>query len=370
MKILANFFRVHLVSITDEEIPSLFKEWAQSLNISYKIFKKKKYEFYLNASKFIFNSLPIQINYFYFKDIKSYVDRIYKDFDILFPVLVRTAEYLIDKDKPKILDITDSMALNYFKSKDRVYSIRWKLIYTVEAQRMLNYEKKCLNHFDKVLFVNKEEAEYFSKPQKVVWIPNGVDERLFEYQRQHPSYNNYVVFFGKMNYQPNIDAVLWFVQKVLPHLDKNIKFAIVGAYPAKIIKSLERNYSNITVTGYVEEPYEILKSALCVVSPMQTGGGIQNKILESMALGTINIVSSLAAKPIGAVNGVDFLVIDDPVEMGSTINDIYKHPEKYEYLRKNSRNFIKNKFTWSIYEKRLLQVIEEVLNDSKSKGAA
>jgi glycosyltransferase involved in cell wall biosynthesis len=94
---------------------------------------------------------------------------------------------------------------------------------------------------------------------------------------------------------------------------------------------------------------------------MQTGGGIQNKIIESMALGTINIVSSLAAKPIGAEHGKHFLVCDDPKEMANVINNIYKNPKNFETLKKNAREYIMSNFTWSIYEKKLMEIIEIIL---------
>ena len=97
------------------------------------------------------------------------------------------------------------------------------------------------------------------------------------------------------------------------------------------------------------------------MAPLQTGGGIQNKILESMALGTINIVSSLVAKPIGAKDGEDFFVIDNPVEIAKKINDIYNNKEKYNYIKVNSREFIKNNFTWKIYESRLIKIINEII---------
>lgn len=362
LNILSKYFNVHLVSITDKNVPKDFYDWVNHLGISYKIFKKSKIDSYINALRFITKSLPIQVNYYFYKEIKSYVDSIYAEFDLLISTLIRTSEYIIDKDKPKILDMTDSIALNYIRSKKRVTSFKWKLIYTIESRRLINYERRCINHFDKILLFNKEEVDSFQNPSKVVWISPGVNDQLLKYQNVNAEYKNSVVFFGKMDYQPNIDAVLWFVKNVLPHIDQEIRFIIVGAYPTKVIRNLEKKYKNIKVTGYIEDPYQIIQSSLCVVAPMQTGAGIQNKILESMALGTINIVSSLAAKPIGAIHEKDFLVIDDPIEIANKINDIFRHPEKYYSLKINSRNFIKNNFTWDIYEKKLLQIIEEVLN--------
>jgi len=361
LKILSKHFKVHLVSIAEEDIPKGFYDWADEIGITYKIFRKRKMDCYFNAFKGLFNNLPLQVNYYYFKDVQEYVDSIYKEYDLLFAVLIRTAKYIIDKDKPKILDMVDSISLNYERAKKRTKSKFWKFIYYIESKRLLEFEKSCIDKFNRTLFVNKEEEEFYNSPLKTVWIPNGVDENLLHYNKTDEKWNNAVVFFGKMNYQPNIDAVLWFVENVLPRIDKNLQFVVVGAYPPKFLKKLEEKHSNLKITGYVEDPYIILKSSLCVVAPMQTGGGIQNKVLESMALGTINILSSLAAKPIGAKHGEHFFVCDNPKEMAELINDIFRNPQKYEYIKHNAREFIKNNFTWSIYEEKLLKIIEEVL---------
>jgi glycosyltransferase involved in cell wall biosynthesis len=258
--------------------------------------------------------------------------------------------------------MADSIGQNYLRSAKNTTSAFWRIIYSIEGKRLISFEKYCILHFDKTLFFNKEERDYFNLPEKTAWVPHGVNEYLLVYEKRDPKYKDFVAFFGKMDYQPNIDAVLWFVENVLPYLNKDLKFIVVGAYPKKIIQDLPKKFKNVEVTGYVEDPYLILKSCLCVVAPMQTGGGIQNKILECMALGTINIVSSLAAKPIGAEHGKHFWVCDNPKDMANLINKIYENPKNFEYLKVNAREFIKNNFTWQIYEKKLLNVIDNVLN--------
>jgi glycosyltransferase involved in cell wall biosynthesis len=363
LKILSKHFKVHLVSITDQDVPKEFYDWANDLGLSYELFQKDKRQFYFNTLKgFFTNTLPLQVNYYYFKDVQKYIDEIYQEYDLLFATLIRTAKYIVYKEKPKILDMADSIGQNYLRSAKRTTSIFWKIIYSIEGKRLINFEKYCIKNFDKTLFFNKEERDYFNLPEKTVWIPHGVNEKLLLYEKQDLKYKNCVAFFGKMDYQPNVDAVLWFVKSVLPYLNRNLKFIVVGAYPKEVIQNLPKKFKNVEVTGYVEDPYLILKSSLCVVAPMQTGGGIQNKILESMALGTINIVSSLAAKPIGAEHGKHFLVCDDPQEMADMINKIYQNPQNFEYLKVNARDFIKNNFTWQIYEKKILEVIDNVLN--------
>ncbi|KAA0257637.1 glycosyltransferase [Deferribacter autotrophicus] len=323
LKILAKYFDVYLITITNEILNDTIKKELEKYSVSLKVFTKPKYLFYLNTLKFLFNDLPLQVNYYYFGDVKNYINNMLYEVDFAISTLIRTSKYLDYFNKPKYLDMVDSIALNYQRSKDNVKSFFWKTIYKIEIDRLFNYEKMCIKNFNSTFLVNKYEAEYWSKFGNTTWIPNGVNEEIFEYNKLNDKYRNYVAFFGKMDYQPNIDAVLWFTENVVPHLNKEIKFIIVGANPSKHVLRLSKKYTNIEVTGFINDPYEILNSSIAVIAPMQTGGGIQNKILESMALGTINIVSTLAAKPIiGAKHNEHLIVCDDPKEMAYLINTI------------------------------------------------
>ncbi|HOP51177.1 MAG TPA: glycosyltransferase [Ignavibacteriales bacterium] len=370
LRILSKYYNVHLVSLCDKEIPLEFLKFANEINLTYKLIKKRKISYYLNTIKSFFkNNLPLQVNYYYFKDVKKYIDNISNEYDLLYSNLIRTALYFQDIDKPKILDMADSIGLNYIKSFHKTQSIIWKLIYKYEGRRLLEFEKYCVKNFNKSLFFNQDEKNYFNMPAKTEWVPHGVNENLFIYNKIDNKYKNYVVFFGKMDYQPNIDSVLWFVNNVLHRLRKEIKFIVVGAYPTKVIKDLPKKYKNVEITGFIEDPYLILKSSLCIVAPMQTGGGIQNKILECMALGTINIVSSLAAKPIGALHNQHFIINNTPEEFINTIHTLFENPGIYNYLKINSQQYIKDNFTWDKYEKKIISVIETTLSNNNSEVA-
>jgi len=358
LKILSKHYDVYLVTITDETLDLETENELTKFALKTKVFVKSKYLFYLNALNFLFNKLPIQVNYYYFRDVQDYIDEISKDMDIAISTLVRTSKYLKDFKQTKYLDMVDSIGLNYLRSKENVKSFFWKNIYNIETNRLLNYEQKSITKFDNTFFVNKYETEYWSKFGSTTWIQNGVDEKLLQYNKKNNKYKNCISFFGKMDYQPNIDAVMWFVNNIFKDINKNIKFIIVGTKPTSDILELRKLYSNIEVTGFIDDPYEILNSSLLVVAPMQTGGGIQNKILESMALGTINIVSSLGAKPIIGANCNEHLFISDSShEIAELINKIYDNPIKYDFIKENAKKIIEEVYTWKNYEKKLLQMI-------------
>jgi glycosyltransferase involved in cell wall biosynthesis len=365
LKILSKYYEVHLVTITNEQLDEETKKILEKYTRSYKIFEKSKIDFIFSASKTLLNNLPLQVNYYYFKDAQKYIDEISDKMDCIVSTLIRTSKYATNIKKPKIFDMADSLGQNYKKSLPNVKSIFWKMVYKFEASRLIDYEKETIKNYSKTFLFNKQEIEYFKMPEKVTFIPHGVNEDLLKYKYLNDKYKNSIAFFGKMDYQPNIDAVVWFVKNVLDQLNKNLTFIVVGAKPTNQIMELVKKYVNIEVTGFVDDPYEILNSCLCVVAPMQTGAGIQNKILETMALGTVNIISTLAAVPIGAKNMEDYIVIDDSTKMSNTLNDMLNSRETYQKFKLNSRNFIKNTFTWSIYEKVYIDCIEEMLNDSK-----
>lgn len=361
LKILIKHFDVHLVVATDEIVKEIYVKEINNFVTTQKIFKKRKWQTYFNALKSLIIREPIQVGYYYFSDVKEYIDQEIKNKNIDFAIstLIRTSKYLEDIDILKYLDMVDSIGLNYQRSQANVKSIFWKLIYKIETKLLLDYEERYIHTFDNTFFVNKEETKYWSQFGKTTWIPNGVNKMLFNYDNKNDTYKNYIAFFGNMLYQPNIDAVLWFVENVFLHLDKRISLVIVGQKPKQSILNLAREYENIEVTGFIEDPYVYLNSTFAIVAPMQTGGGIQNKILECMALGKVNIVSSLGADPIdGAKNDEHFLVVDEATQWIKTINDIFNNPEKYKHLEKNVKPFTKENFTWENYENKLLNMLD------------
>jgi len=368
LKLLSKYYKVHLVSIAeikDKIYESEFHKFSKDLGIEYKLFYKSKLNFYYNTIKSVFNNLPLQVNYYYFSDVQQYINDIYVNYDLIFSVLVRTAKYVLHLNKPKILDMTDLISLNYKRSIKKTYSSFWKLLYFFEIPRLVSFEKKCLTLFNNVILVNKEEIDYLEKKlgivNNLVYIPNGVNPNLFNYNCKNSQYSSYVSFLGKLDYQPNNDSVLWFIKNVLPYLDKRIKFAIIGPNPSKKLQKIARKNKRIELLGFLKDPYCILKSSIASVVPLQTGGGIQNKVLESMALGCITIVSSLAAKPIGATHMKEYIIEDNPQKMAEIINDIYKNPDKYMHIKHRAREFIKRNFSWAIVEKELISLVEKIV---------
>ncbi len=363
IEILSKQYKLTVVVISRSPIGSKEEGFYKAHTDSYINYILPKYKSILGAFKSLPSSKPLQVGYYYDKGLQRIIDNIAKDTDILISALIRTREYLSKWErlgKFIVFDMVDSIGLNYSSSKNKTKSLFWKLIYSIESKRLLEYEKKYIKRSSITYLFNEKEQEYFKAYGRVYCLPHGVDERLFEYNKTDDKYKNSVVFMGKMDYQPNIDAAMWYMENVHTRIGDKIPFIVVGAYPSEDILRLAKKLGNVTVTGYVDDPYIYASSALLLVAPMQTGGGIQNKILEGMALGKINIISSLSAIAFkGALDKKEFIIADTPDEYINAILDIKENKDSYKYIEINAREFIKANYTWKSYAKGYIEHIED-----------
>lgn len=308
----------------------------------------------------LFTTQPLQVGYYYDKNLQCKIDSFIEKCDIAIAVLGRTVEYLrnIHSDTIMVFDAVDSIALNYEQSKYKTASIFWKIMYYLEGKRLLNHEKYWVKKSNLSYFVNYDDYQYWKSYGQAHWLPHGVNPDLLSYVKKDTRYELSVAFLGKMDYQPNVDAMIWYIKNVHIIVGKDIPLIIVGANPTKELYMLSRKYTNITITGFVKDPYIILNSCLALIAPMQTGGGIQNKVLEGMALGKINIITDLAAKPIiDSKAGHDYLLANTPKEYVDILYRVKNNPGDYINIGNNARKQILNKFNWNEYNRIYLNEI-------------
>lgn len=360
IKNLKEFVDLYVVIISDETPGPDTLQFLREHVVSYKIFTYPKFRFRLNALRAIFSHYPIQVKYYFFREVKQFLEQKIKPDDLVISNLVRTALYALPISNKKYLDLIDSLYLNYSRSKLKVSSVFWKMMYTVEAKRLKSFEKLCVENFDATLFTNFNEKDYYEDKGNACWVPNGVDGNLLcrDFNHDAPPIKPTVVFLGKMDYQPNIDAALWFAEKVL-NLNNQIHFSIIGSSPVKKIRDLEQRFpGSVTVTGFVEDPYILMHNATAVVAPMQTGGGIQNKILEAMAIGCVVLTTQLGAQPIvGAMNKQHLLICETPVEYVNAIMGLYNNTIQRNEIREQATALMKEKYTWQLFSKNWEKIL-------------
>jgi len=278
----------------------------------------------------------------------------------LFQHMLRIMDFVdIDSDKWK----------QYAEAKSGL--MRW--LYTREAKTLFEYERKLSQLFDSSLFVSSKEAEMFrslvKQPGVIIdYVNNGVD---FDYFSSEHDFNNpytkeesVLVFTGAMDYWANVDAVVWFASEIFPQLKshyKNTKFYIVGSKPTTDVLKLEE-IDGVIVTGRVEDVRPYIHYASVVIAPMRIARGIQNKVLEGMAMAKPCIVSDQGLEGIAAVPGEDLLVANSSQEWMSQLSNIIENMSKAE-IGSNARAFVVKKFSWENNVNRLIDFLKANKNE-------
>jgi len=232
---------------------------------------------------------------------------------------------------------------------------RW--LYALEARRVRAAEARLAAGADAVAFVSNEEADLFRsiigiRAARIVTIANGVDAAAFDPHRPwpRPAWGDgpAFVFTGAMDYRPNIDAVLWFADAVLPALRAahgTVQFAIVGSNPSPEVKALASR-PGVLVTGRVPDVQPYLAHAAAAVAPLRIARGIQNKVLEALAMGRPTIVTSDALTGIGTPDATPVIVADGADAWVAACRTMLDDPGSADALAARGRAFVIDRFSW------------------------
>jgi sugar transferase (PEP-CTERM/EpsH1 system associated) len=209
---------------------------------------------------------------------------------------------------------------------------RWPLswVYAREGRKLAEWEARVAQDFDATLLVSRDEAALLQRRapaarHKIGVFENGVDADYFSPARDYP--NPFapgvqgVVFTGAMDYWPNIDAVTWFAERIFPavrHAEPVAQFTIVGSRPGEAVRALARQ-PGVVVTGSVPDVRPYLAHAACVVAPLRIARGVQNKVLEAMAMARPVVASHQAVEGIRAEAGCDFFLAEGEAEFAQAV---------------------------------------------------
>jgi sugar transferase (PEP-CTERM/EpsH1 system associated) len=242
-------------------------------------------------------------------------------------------------------------------------------IYRHEAKWLGAYEQHILSEFDRTFLVSPAEAEMLGDVQRdgrVGAFSNGVDLDYFrpgagKASAQAPieaGSRPLIVFTGVMDYRPNVEGVEWFARKVFPMVRARLPeacFAIVGSRPNRQVQVLAQ-LPGILVTGFVDDVRVWLDRADVCVAPLQIARGIQNKVLEAMAMGKPVVVTPQAHEGIAATAQADLLVAASPAEFAQSVVALIDDPERAAHMGSQARIRMENGYRWSSN----LAVLDEV----------
>src|SRR5262245_27349370 len=227
-----------------------------------------------------------------------------------------------DPQVPRIMQFAelDSSRWGQFARRSRL-PLRW--VYAIEQRRFLAYERRIADTFSHALVCTATEQRDFERlipGVPVSLVGNGVDLDYFR-SKGVAKRPGSIVFTGVMDYFPNVDAVVWFCDKVLPIVQQQIPEAgltICGSQPTAVVRRLAKR-RGVIVTGRVPDTRPYLDGAEVFVAPMRMARGIQNKLLEALAMGLPCVASEAAAMGTVVPNGEGILAADDPEEFAEHV---------------------------------------------------
>lgn len=261
------------------------------------------------------------------------------------------------------VDVDSDKWLQY--SQKAGWPMNW--VYRREASLLLKYDTDIAIAAEMSIFVSEQELLLFkylvgTEAEKITSVNNGVDIVFFDpylpFASPYGDDQNIIVFTGAMDYWANIDAVTWFVEKVFPEIKRQCNdavFYIVGSNPAKEVAQLAA-VEGVTVTGRVDDIRPFILFSNVVVAPLLIARGIQNKVLEAMAMGKRIVATPQAIEGI-TINNQEVYETENMTDFARQVVSHLNNTE-LSYCSAVNRDFVAENYSWSASHKQLLQIID------------
>jgi glycosyltransferase involved in cell wall biosynthesis len=340
----------------------------------------------------LFTGTPLQAAYTESADNRRMVEEIAAStgFDLLHVEHIRGAHLVTDiQGIPRVFDSVDCITRLLKKKLTRDNSLPGLVLGLEELLKMRSYEPRIAARFDSVAITSQKDKRVMEwlmnryakdwdhnpagaqtrrlmrsqiednqdarlqrlvdgSAERVVVVRNGVDNEYFQ-PMDVPVKTDLITFSGKMSYFPNVSAALWFYHNVFPLIKQKrpqVVFRIVGSNPANSILKLSGDPS-VQVTGFVPDIRPHIADAGVVVCPLTVGVGIQNKVLEAMAMAKPVVATDIACSGIPeAVDNTHLVRADSPREMADKVLALMDHPSKGRAIGKRACELVKEQYSW------------------------
>lgn len=322
----------------------------------------------INIVRNWFSSKSLQMGYWNTRNSK----RCYKLYerevkpDVVYNQMVRTMPLVARSKYPKVMDFQDALSMNTERRMECSHGL-WHYVLHFEFKMLRSSEYNAFSFFDALTIISEADSEAIphKKNGEIKIVPNGVDFDFFCPDAVSVPKEHDIVFCGNMSYAPNVSAARFLVEKVMPLVWAKrpaTTLLLAGASPKHSIWRLGLE-DRVTVSGWVDDIRTAYASSRLFMAPMLIGSGLQNKLLEAMAMHMPCVTTSLANIPLGATSGDQLLVGDDAETLAAHIVALLDNNELGTRIADSGFRFVHEHYSWPAAVKPL----EDILNAVVSK---
>jgi sugar transferase (PEP-CTERM/EpsH1 system associated) len=345
-----------------------------------KIFKEvhfvylPKWKSAINCLAGAWDSRPLQVLYFQSAELRKLLDSLLvkHKYDAVHVQHLRMSPYLAGRtDIPRILDLPDAFSLYWERRKTVKRGLLTTIFENMEQGRVLKYEQ-VLEDYNLSLVCSAEDLAYLQKTHNTAnlrLLPNGVDLQTFAPRDHDYTHNKTILFTGNMDYAPNVDAVIYFTQSILPLIKAahpEARFIIAGQRPVPKVAALANDH--VSVTGFVQDLAATYNIASVVVAPLRFGAGTQNKVLEAMAMGVPVVCSHIGFGGLGIQSGEGAIMQTDPKAFAGSVSALLSDSTLRQKVGTQGMSVIREKFSWDIIAKTLEGYFKEIGGEKEGEN--
>lgn len=317
----------------------------------------------LRALPLLLTRKPLTLGVFGSAELQALVDRIAPTCDLLIAFSSSMGAFILPHTAHPRIQFVVELDSDKWAQYAGFTKPPMKWVYAREARTLLGFERRLASAVDMSVLVTPLEEQIFRDRipgAACTTIRNGVDLELFHPRANAPEPGHFV-FTGVMDYFPNVDGCVWFADAILPLVRERhpgARFTIVGNHPsAEIVRLGERE--GIEVTGFVPETRDYLARAAVAIAPLRIARGIQNKVLEAMAMGLAVVGTTHATQGVGAGDGDEYLVRDDARGFAEACVALLDAPERAAALGRTARAYVEAHYQWD----RVLVALDSMIAD-------
>jgi len=376
LKFLSRYHKIFFIAIARSSKELDYKDqlydYCESVDIFINPINKSKLRFIISIIKNLFSSLPFMIQKYYHREISHKIKNVLEKhkIDIVHFDTLHLATYYNDvKKTPKVLtnhNAESSRLLTWIKIERNILI---KLFLYYQYFKLKSFEQKMHPKFEECIVVSEDDkkvllSNYKNNKNNISVIPNGVDIDYFRPSENSTKKNN-LLWIGDMENPYSKDAVVFFIEKILPLIKPNIpdiNVTFIGIHPPdQLIRASMRN-ANIKVLGFVDDVRPYMQECSIFIVPLRGGGGTKLKVLNSMALAKPVVTTSIGVEGIEVTPDENIVVADNPDEFADKIIYLLSNPDIAKNMGRKAREIVKKYYDWEVIGRKMNSLYNEISN--------